>query len=151
MKYICNEDFYINEFLVGKKGDVLEITNAVPRDDESETLEDVKGYCDIFNVTKKQLFESTWNDIDTDILETLNYYEIEFSHEEFDDTKNIADSYSICIIANHHPSLEEAKEFCKSDMEKFGYEHVISVTTLNYEEAHKFFDMENENEFPILK
>ena len=79
------------------------------------------------------------------------YYEVEFGHEEFDDSKDMADTYSICIIAEHHPSIEEAKEFCKDDMEKFGYEYVIGVTELDYDEAHNFFDMENEDKFPVLK
>ena len=30
MKYICKEDLKINDILVGTKGDVLEITDAIP-------------------------------------------------------------------------------------------------------------------------
>ena len=70
MKYICKEDFEINGVLVGNKGDVLEITDATPREEENETLEDVKGYCDILNTTKKQSFEATWIDVD-DTLEQI--------------------------------------------------------------------------------
>ena len=70
MKYICKEDFEINGVLVGNKGDVLEITNATPREKENETLEDVKGYCDILNTTKKRSFEATWIDVD-DTLEQI--------------------------------------------------------------------------------
>lgn len=70
MKYICKEDFEINGVLVGNKGDVLEITNATPREEENETLEDVKGYCDILNTTKKRSFGATWIDVD-DTLEQI--------------------------------------------------------------------------------
>lgn len=70
MKYICKEDFEINDILVGNKGDVLEITNAIPRENENETLEDVEGYCDILNITKKRFFEATWIDV-SDVLEPI--------------------------------------------------------------------------------
>ncbi len=79
------------------------------------------------------------------------YYEVEFAHKKFDTSKDEADTYSICIIAEHHPSIEEVTEFCKNDMENLGYSVVISVTPLDYDEAHKFFDMENEDSFPVLK
>ena len=79
------------------------------------------------------------------------YFEIEFAHELFDTSKDDADTYSICIIAEHHPSIEEAKEFCKEDMKRLGYDCVISVTEISHDEAHQFFDMENEANFPILK
>ena len=48
MKYICTENFEINDVFVGNKGDVLEVTDAIPK--ENETLEDVFGYCDIKNI-----------------------------------------------------------------------------------------------------
>lgn len=79
------------------------------------------------------------------------YYEVEFAHEKFDTSREESDTYSVCIIAEHYPSIEEATEFCKDDMENLGYGIVISVTPLDCEEAHKFFDMENEDSFPILK
>lgn len=68
MKYICKEDFEINGFLIGNKGDVLDITDAVPS--LNETLEDVAGYCDILNVNTKRLFEATWIDV-SDFLEPI--------------------------------------------------------------------------------
>lgn len=61
MRYICKEDFKINDVLVGKKGDVLEITDAIP--DENETLEQVKGYCDILNTNTNQKYNATWFDV----------------------------------------------------------------------------------------
>ena len=37
----------------------------------NEDLEDVKGYCDIANLTTNQTFESTWVDVDESILEVI--------------------------------------------------------------------------------
>ena len=62
MKYICKENVEINDVFVGNKGDVLEVTDAIPK--ENETLEDVFGYCDIKNLNTNQLFEAGWIDID---------------------------------------------------------------------------------------
>ena len=36
------------------------------------------------------------------------------------------------------------------DLEKMGYDHVTEVLEIDYEEAHKFFDMERENDFPVF-
>ena len=47
------------------------------------------------------------------------YYEIEFGT-----SKDLSDSYSICIIGERKPSIEEAQEFCKTDLRLLGYEHV---------------------------
>lgn len=79
------------------------------------------------------------------------YYEVEFGHEPFSQETEDCDTYSICIIAEHSPSIEETTEFCKKDMEKLGYEVVRGITDITYEEAHNFFDMENEENFPVLK
>ena len=67
-KYICKEDFIINDVFVGHKGDVLKVTDATPN--ENETTEDVAGYCDILNITTNEQFEATWMDIDETILVT---------------------------------------------------------------------------------
>lgn len=61
-KYICTEGFEINDVLVGNKGDVLEIIDATPIG--NETLESVKGYCDIKNLNTNQGFNAIWNNID---------------------------------------------------------------------------------------
>ena len=82
------------------------------------------------------------------------YYEVEFGkRSELEDNSfcGTPDRYSMCIIAEHHPSFEEAKEFCKSDMEKWGYDTICAVIEIDYDEAHNFFDMDNEDSFPILK
>lgn len=79
------------------------------------------------------------------------YYEIELGHAPFTPETENDDTYSICIIAEHSPSIEEATKFCNEDMKKFGYEFVRGITDISYEEAHNFFDMSNEIDFPILK
>lgn len=66
MKYICAENFEINDVLVGNKGDVLEIVDAVPEEDE--TPENAEGYVDIKNLNTNQLFSATWIDVDDDAL-----------------------------------------------------------------------------------
>lgn len=81
------------------------------------------------------------------------YFEIEFSNDNTLDrgTEGCDDDYSICIIGYDSPSIEEATKFCKSDMEKLNYKYVVSVTEITKDEAYNFFDMENENNFPIFK
>ena len=79
------------------------------------------------------------------------YYEVEFSHTPLTPETENDDTYSICIIAEHSPSIEEATEFCKEDMKKMGYEFVRGITDITYEEAHNFFDMSNEVNLPVLK
>lgn len=67
MKYICKEKFKINEILVGTKGDVLEITDAIPDENFNETIEDVKGYCDILNINTNQKYNATWFDVNCNL------------------------------------------------------------------------------------
>ena len=73
------------------------------------------------------------------------YYEVEFGT-----SKDLSDSYSICIIGERKPSIEEAQEFCKTDLQALGYEHVTDVLEISADEAHRFFDMENEATLPIF-
>lgn len=68
MKYICKDVFIINDNLIGRKGDMLEITDAVPM--KNESLEDVAGCCDIKNLSTNIMFFATWNDVD-DTLEII--------------------------------------------------------------------------------
>ena len=79
------------------------------------------------------------------------YYEVELAHTLLTPETENDDTYSICIIAEHYPSIEEATEFCKKDMKKLQYEFVRGITDITKEEAHSFFNMENEESFPILK
>lgn len=70
MKYICKENYAINDILVGNKGDILEITDAVPK--RNENLEDISGYVDIKNLTTNKIYEATYIDVDDNILEKVN-------------------------------------------------------------------------------
>ena len=58
--------------------------------------------------------------------------------------------YSICIIGVKQPTRKEAEDFCKKDMIEFGYDNVSSVLEISKEEASNFFDMENEQNFPVF-
>jgi hypothetical protein len=68
MKYTCKETIKINETFIGGKGDIINIVDAVPNKDE--TAEQVKGYCDIHNLTTNKIIGTTWLDVD-DILDSL--------------------------------------------------------------------------------
>ena len=77
------------------------------------------------------------------------YYEIEFG--SFDDNNVLTDdTYSICIKGNRKPTIKEAAEFCKEDLKIVGYDAVISVDEISHEEAIHFYDMENEEKFPVF-
>ena len=84
----------------------------------------------------------------------MRYFEIEFDNEprnqENTDGDTIGD-YSICILGEREPSIQEAAEFCKIDMEEMGYKYVVNVLEIPQEEARTFFDMEREKDFPIFK
>ena len=83
----------------------------------------------------------------------MKYFEIEFSNEPRNQDNSEGDTvgdYSICIIADRKPS-EEAADFCSEDMRKMGYKYVVNVLEICEEEAHSFFDMEKEKDFPVFK
>lgn len=61
MKCMCKDDFIVNDILIGRKGEWLEVTDAIP-----ENEEDVSGYCDIRNLTTGQLIWATWNEVEED-------------------------------------------------------------------------------------
>lgn len=81
------------------------------------------------------------------------YYEIEFDHDprgrEWSD--ECVGDYSICIIGERKPTIEEAEEFCKKDMEQMGYEYVVAIREIDSDEAHTFFDMAQEDKFPVFR
>lgn len=84
----------------------------------------------------------------------MKYFEIEFDNEprnqDFAEGDTVGD-YSICILGERQPSIQEAAEFCAADMDIMGYKYVVNVLEIDEEEARTFFDMERENEFPIFK
>lgn len=81
------------------------------------------------------------------------YFEIEFDNSPRgrEWNEDCIGDYSICIIGERKPSFEEAEQFCKSDMEIMGYKYVVGITEIDSEEAHTFFDMEQEDKLPIFK
>ena len=83
----------------------------------------------------------------------MRYFEIEFDNEPRNQNGtegDVSGQYSICILGLSEPTIEEATQFCKDDMELTGYKYVVNVREVNPDEAHKFFDMEHEDDFPIF-
>ncbi len=84
----------------------------------------------------------------------MRYFEIEFDNEPRNqdgaETETIGE-YSICILGEREPSIKEAAEFCKEDMENMGYKYVVNVLEIDQSEARTFFDMEKEKEFPVFR
>ena len=78
------------------------------------------------------------------------YYEVEFARY-IGDFGDYASDYSICIIGKKEPTPEEATKFCKEDLQRLGYDFVSNVFPISFEEAHRFFDTENEKEFPVFE
>lgn len=58
--------------------------------------------------------------------------------------------YSIAIKADHYPTFEEAEEFIKEDLKRFGYDGVYGITPLTEQELHSFFDTEKIDEWKVL-
>lgn len=77
----------------------------------------------------------------------MQYFEAEFAKGTPD---NYTSDCSICIIGRREPTTEEASEFCREDLKRMKYDFVSNVTEISQEEAHRFFDMEHEDAFPIF-
>lgn len=87
-------------------------------------------------------------------MKVINYYEVEFGKsEELNDDSfcDTPDRYSMCILGKRMPSVEEAKVFLKVDMNNLGYDEITDIREIDYEEAHEFFDMSNEDNFPVFE
>lgn len=69
----------------------------------------------------------------------MKYYEIDFDNE-----------YGICIKGTRKPTIKEAEEFCKTDIEQSNAEHVIFINETTLEDACHFYAMENEEQFPVF-
>lgn len=94
----------------------------------------------------------------------VKYYEIEFGRKFNEKSESpyetddgipivygmIGTEYSIAIKADHYPTLQEAENFCKEDIEKFGYDGVYGITPLTEQEVHSFFDDSNIDNWKIL-
>lgn len=71
----------------------------------------------------------------------MKYYEVFFD--------NCHDT-AICIKANREPTLVEATIFCMKDIKAMGFTQVTEISELTKEEAYHFYDMSNEENFPIF-
>lgn len=83
----------------------------------------------------------------------IRYFEIEFAKKEQIEDNNFIgtpDRMFMCILSKFYPSFEEVKHFCKKDMEEFNYDYICDIKEVSFEEAHEFYDMRNEENFPIL-
>ena len=49
-----------------------------------------------------------------------------------------------------YPTFEEAEEFIKEDLKRFGYDGVYGITPLTEQELHSFFDTESIDEWKVL-
>lgn len=61
---------------------------------------------------------------------------------------DFADGYSIVIRSTHKPTLEEVKKWVKADSDKFG--EVTGIYDIDEEDARKFYDFENEKNWPVF-
>ena len=78
-------------------------------------------------------------------MNNVNFYEVEMRN-----SKNMEDSYSMCIKGIRKPNIKEAKDFLKNDLKNLGYDLISDILEISKEEAFNFFDMENEKKFPIF-
>lgn len=74
----------------------------------------------------------------------MKYFEIDMSNEREEGC------YSMCIKAMHEPTKEEVKEFLAEDMKELGYTEIDAIIETTLEDAKNFYDMENEENFPVL-
>jgi len=74
------------------------------------------------------------------------YYEVEIgnSQDPGGDTDNI------CIRGIRKPTKKEAAVFLAEDMKTNGCDKVLFVGEISYEDACRFYDMEDERTFPVF-
>lgn len=77
-------------------------------------------------------------------MKNYNYYEIVFGNAGSGMTD------SICIKGKRMPTFTEAREFCKKDMKKMGYNLINDVIEMTEDEAYMFFDMERECKWEVF-
>ena len=93
-----------------------------------------------------------------ELIMKIKYYELECGVKAKEDEeygceicRGLVDTeYSIAIKADHYPTFEEAEEFIKEDLKKFGYDGVYGITPLTEQELYSFFDTENIDEWKVL-
>lgn len=78
-------------------------------------------------------------------MTNVKYFEVDMSNSKE------KGCYSICIKATHKPTKREAKKFLAKDMKNLGYTTIDRIVETTLEEARFSYDMENEENFPILQ
>lgn len=83
----------------------------------------------------------------------MRYFEIDFDNaprNQDDWDGDCVGKCSICILGERTPTIQEAAEFCRKDMEEMGYEYVVNVKEISREEARTFIDKEDEGRVPVF-
>ena len=75
----------------------------------------------------------------------VRYFEVDMRNKDGNDC------YSMCIKATHKPTKQEVKKFLAKDMKNLGYSKIDTIIETTLEEARNFYDMETEENFPILQ
>lgn len=71
----------------------------------------------------------------------MRYYEIDFD-----------DGYGICIKSEiEDPTEKQVGDFLVACGDKYNEDNIVMILETTLEEASRFYDMENEANFPILK
>ena len=78
-------------------------------------------------------------------MEKVRYFEVDMSNKEE------KGCYSMCIKATHKPTKQEVKKFLAEDMRNLGYTKIDTIIETTLKEAKNFYDMENEENFPVLQ
>ena len=69
----------------------------------------------------------------------IRYFELYFN-----------DGYSMIVKAVKEPTIDEAEDFIRLDMDIMGYEHIDEIIEWTREEAVTAFDFSSEDFWPIF-
>lgn len=119
-----------------------DLHDEAPTQDVFETEQEAKMACSEENLSSERCFQTTKYTVKE---ENTSFYEVEFGRKDMPH-----DTDSICILGVREPSISEAEEFCKEDMEWFGYDKVKKVTPLSISDAKRFFDTEDNHLWPVF-
>ena len=79
------------------------------------------------------------------------YYEVEISKHDCRAKNGKRNETSMCIVGIREPSIKEAEKFLVDDIIRvYKCTNVDKVREISKEEAYSFFDMDNENNFPVF-
>ena len=114
----------------------------LPNDNVYETEREAKIACSEQNLSNERSFSPIRYIVKE---ENTSFYEVEFGRKDMP-----YDTDSICILGVREPSISEAEEFCKEDMEWFNYDKVKKVTPLSISDAKRFFYIEDNHLWPVF-